>query len=353
LEGIDNKYIGRAIDDLVEFFGIREDIPLEDLLHFVRNGDTKKSVERIANHMGLPITVSLVIGDAFESRDLVTTDESGEGSEGITAQVSIPSYLPLYGSPELQGFPIQIKVSGDCKRYADTFVATIAHELSHIVLRSLWHTEKNNEIYTDLTAMVLGFAMAMRRGRYTVETSNIGLGLQQTRTTRFGYLKDEQFGFALNRINGILKTSRAAFKKMRTAIGQILATYAKQLDSYRKMVEEFNKLIEYLDGHRGKRIRQEDAAKIVEIHSISYGDRLLSVLRTNEKKLRETQSLCSGWFEQPENHYSRQKLNSLVEFHNNLDSLVSGLGEENATLKDDVAVMRRCLTFFERLQAKR
>lgn len=353
MERVDNKYISNAIDELVGFFGIKEDIPAENLLHPLHNGNTKKCVERIANHLGLPITVSLITGESFESCDLVTTDDSGQGSEGITAQVSIPGYLPLYGSPELQGFPIQIKVSGDCKRYADAFVATVAHELSHIVLHCLWHTEKNNEIYTDLTAMLLGFAMAMRRGRYTVETTNIGLGYQQTRTIRFGYLKDEQFQFALNRVNGILKTSRTAFKKMRTAIGQTLDTYRKQLDLYRKMFEEFNKLIEYLDRNQAKKIRQEDAAKIVEIHSLNYRDRLISVLRSNEKKLRETESLYSGWFEQPQKHYSKQKLNSLEVFHNDLSSMLSGLTRESDLLRDDVAILRRYVGLLGRLKASR
>jgi len=352
LEGVDNKYISKAIDELVGFFGIKEDIPVENLLHPLHNGNTKKCVERIANHLGLPITVNIITSEHFESCDLVTTDDSSQGSEGITAQVSIPGYLPLYGSPELQGFPIQIKVSGDCKRYADAFVATVAHELSHIVLHSLWHTEKNNEIYTDLTAMLLGFAMAMRRGRYSVETTNIGLGWQQTRTIRFGYLKDDQFQFALDRVNAILKNSRTAFKKMRTEISQTLDTYRKQLGLYRKVFEEFNKLIEYLDRNEAKKIRQEDAAKIVEIHSLNYRDRFLSVLRSNEKKLREIESLYSGWFEQPQNHYSKQKLDSLEVFNNDLSNLLVGLKRESAVLKDDVTVMRRCFSFFEKLKIK-
>jgi predicted DNA-binding protein YlxM (UPF0122 family) len=353
LNRVDNKYISNAIDELTGFLGIKEHIPAESVLHPLHNGNTKKCVERIANHLGLPITVNLITSESFESCDLVTTDDSSQGTEGITAQVSIPDYLPLYGSPELQGFPIQIKVSGDCKRYADTFVATVAHELSHIVLHSLWHTEKNNEIYTDLAAMLLGFAMAMRRGRYIVETTNIGLGWQQTSTIRFGYLKDDQFQFALSRVNAILKTSRTAVKKMRTAIDQKLSNYRKQLDLYRKMFEEFNKLIEYLDRNQAKRIRKEDAKKIVEIHSLNYGDRFVSVLRSNEKKLREIELLYSGWFDQPQNHYSKHKLNSLAVFYKDLNGLLSDIESECDLLKSDVVILRRCFSFVNRLQINR
>ena len=353
MEGVDNKYISKAIDELAEFLGIKEDIPAESVLYPLYNGNTKKCIERIANHLGLPITVNLITSESFESCDLVTTDDAGQATEGITAQVSIPSHLPLYGSSELQGFPIQVKVSGDCERYADAFVATMVHELSHIVLHSLWHREKNNEIYTDLAAMLLGFAMAMRRGRYAVETTQIGMGWEQTTTTRFGYLTDNQFEFALRRINAILKTSRTALNTVRTKIARTLITYKKQLALYRKMFYEFNKLIEYIDRNPGNKIRKEDAPKIVEIHSLNYGERFLSVLRSNEKKLKEIELLYSGWFKHPQNHYSAQKLNSLEVFYNDLNRLLSSLTHECDLLKDDVAILRRCFSFFDRLQINR
>ena len=353
MEKVDNKYISNAIDELAGVLGIKENIPVENVLMPLDNGRTEVCIERIANQLGLPIKANLIMTESFESRDLVTTNDAGQAAEGITAQVSLPDSLPFYGSSEMQGFPIQVKVSDDCRRYADAFVATMAHELSHIVLHSLWHREKNNEIYTDLAAMLLGFAVVMRRGRYAVETTQIGMGWEQTTTTRFGYLKDDQFQFALSRVNTILKTSRTAFKTMRTAISQTLVTYKKQLDLYRKMFYEFNKLIEYLDRNPGKKIRKEDAPKIVEVHSLNYGERFLSVLRSNEKKLREVELLYSGWFKHPQNHYSTQRLDSLKVFRDDLHSLLLGLEREYALLKDDVAIMRRCFSFFDRLQIYR
>jgi hypothetical protein len=353
LNRIDNKYISNAIDELAGFLGIKEDIPAESVLYPLYNGNIKACIERIANHLGLPITVNLITSESFESCDLVTTDDTGQATEGITAQVSIPSNLPLYGSSALKGFPIQVKVSGDCKRYADAFVATMAHELSHIVLHSLWHKEKNNEIYTDIAAMLLGFAMAMSRGRYAVEITQIGMGWQQTTTTRFGYLKDDQFQFALIRVKDILKNNRTAFNTVKTKITRILTSYRKQLDLYRKMFEEFNKLIEYLDRNQGKKVRKEDATKIVEIHSLNYGDRFLSVFRSNEKKLREIELLYSGWFEHPQNHYSKQKLNSLEVFYKDLNELLSDIESECDLLKSDVVILRRCFSFFDRLQINR
>jgi hypothetical protein len=353
LERVDNKYIGNAVDELAGFLGIKENIPAESVLEPLRNGKTKECIEKIADHLGLPITVNLIISESFDSLDLVRTNDAGRGAEAITAQVSMPSNLPFYGSSELQGFPIQVKVSGNCRRYPHAFVATIAHELSHIVLHSLLHREKNNEIYTDLAAMLLGFAVVMRMGRYAVETTQIGVGREQTTTTRFGYLADDQFEFAFSRVNAILNTSRTAFNTVRTKIIQTLTTYKKQLNLYRKMFYEFNKLIECLDKNPTRKTRKEDVPKIVEVHSLNYGEGFVSVLRNNEKKLREVELLYSGWFKHREHHYSTQRLDSLEVFHNDLNGLLSGLTRECDLLKDDVTMLRRCFSFFDRLKINR
>lgn len=350
LERVDNNYIGNAIDELAGFLGIKKDIPAENVLGPLHNGKTKECIEKIAEYLSLPITVSVIISERFDSHDLVTTDDAGRGTEGITAQVSIPDSLPFYGTPALQGFPIQVKVSGDARRYRHAFIAIMARELSHIVLHSLWHKEKNNEVYTDLAAMLLGFAAVMRMGRHAVETTQIG-GLQQTTTTRFGYLADDQFEFAFRRVNAILKNSRTAFDTVRTRITQTLTTYKKQLDLYRKMFYEFSNLIEYLDKNRRRKIREEDVLKVMEVHSLDYGEKFASVLKSNEKKLREVELLYSGWFNEGQHHYSPQRLDSLKTFHNDLNSLLSGLTRESALLRNDVAVLRRCVGFFGRLKA--
>jgi len=353
LERVDNKYISNAIDELAGFLGIKENIPAESVLRPLHNGNTKECIEKIANQLGLPIAVKLIIGESFESRDLVTTNDAGQATEGITAQVSIPSNLPLYSTSGMQGFPIQVKVHGNCRRYPHTFVAIMAHELSHIVLHSLWHIKKDNEIYTDLAAMLLGFATVMRMGRYAVETTQISVGWEQTTTTKFGYLADNQFEFAISRVNAILKTSRTAFNTMRTKITQTLITYKKQLDLYRKMLYEFNKLIEYLDENPSKKIRKEDVPKVVEAHSLNYGERFVSILKSNEEKLKEVELLYSDWFENPQQHYNKQRLDSLGVFHDDLRGLLSVLTRECDLLKADVAVLRRCIGFFGRLKANR
>jgi len=77
--------------------------------------DVAKGVAMIAEHMGLPIVVRLKVlpkgyrADAkhgFRSQALVRSD-GGESNAGITAQVTIPRGLPLYGSSAMRGYPMR------------------------------------------------------------------------------------------------------------------------------------------------------------------------------------------------------------------------------------------------------
>jgi hypothetical protein len=104
-------------------------------------------------------------GEGFSSTHLVKTDSKGRGVAAITAQVSIPSYLPFYGSAGMVNYPIRVQVRENCNEHPMTFVSVMAHELSHVVLHSMRHNERQNEFYTDLTAMMLGFSDVMKLGR--------------------------------------------------------------------------------------------------------------------------------------------------------------------------------------------
>jgi len=352
MEGISNEYIKNAIDELVDSLGIKEDIPIESVVRPLRNGKTKECIENIANYLGLPITVNLTISDRFETRALAATSSAGQGVQGITAQVSIPSNLPFYGTPSVHNIPVQVQVSGGYQQSAHTFVAIMAHELSHLVLHSLWHREKNNEVYTDLAAMILGFSDVINSGRRVVKTQYYDT-FSQTSTMTYGYLADEQFNFALNYVMRILKDKRSRWEDTKQQTIQTLAAYKKQVHLYRKTLYELNKLIEYLDRKATTRkIRKEDVPKVVGIHSPGYLERFSSVLTNNERKLKEVESLYSERFQSPHQHYTTHRLDSLRIFYENLNALVSSVTSEFNLLKDDVAVLRRCVGFWGRLNVR-
>ena len=350
---IDNKYINTAIDDLISLLGIKEEIPIETMLKPFRAGNIKGCIENIANYLGLPIVINLSYvpsnyqtrnaGNGFESSALAATDRAGRGVEGITAQVSIPSYLPLYGTSGLQGFPINVKISDNCLRYPETFAAIMAHELSHIVLYSLQHKERDNEFYTDLTAMILGFSKVIEIGRKVEETKNYVI-LTQTSTTTYGYLSDKQFYFAFYKISEIRKKN-INLKKM---LLKKLTTYRKPLSSYKKELIRFKKYVEYLDKNQNKVIRKENSSKIVLFHQLDYTDRFTAVMRSNEEKLKEINDFCVRLV-----HYTQPALNSLQKFDDEIETLISDLKKKFDLLHNDVNTLGKYVGFLYKRKINR
>jgi len=350
---IDNQYISNAIDELINLLGIKEEIPYEIILKHLRHGDIEEGIKKIANYLGLPIAINLSYVPArylqrntvhrFESSALAKTNHAGRGVEGIIAQVSIPSYLPLYGTSRLQGFPINVKVSDNCLEHPETFMAIMAHELSHIVLHSLQNKEKDNEFYTDLTAMILGFSKVMEIGRKVVETKNYVI-LTQTSTTTYGYLSDKQFYFAFNKISEIRKKNINLKKRLLKK----LISYRKQVYSYKKELFRFKKFVEYLDKNQNKAIRKEDSPKIVLFHQLNYTDEFTSVIRSNEEKLKQINDFYVGLI-----HYTQQGLNSLRKFVEEIDTLISDLKGKFDLLNNDVNTLSKYVGISYKLKINR
>lgn len=348
---LDNNYIDNAIDELIGSLGIREDAPRADLLNLFSRGRTKECIKAIASHLGLPIEVNLSyvpknykLGDAdqFQSYHLVKTDNTRQGVEGIIAQVDIPKYLPLYGTPELRGFLINVRISENCADHPESFIGNMAHELSHIVLHSLWHKDKANEFHTDLTAMILGFSTIMKNGRKVVEikSSDFLIGTRTTTTTMtYGYLLDEQFDFAFNKINGILSSHRALKAKFLHKLGK----YQSQLSFSKKTLLRFKRFLEYLDKHRDQAIRREDNEKIVLFHQPNYANEYESAIRLHEQRLKEFigfhETLC---------HYTKQRLEFLKKYDGEIEALTSDLRKKLDLLNADASLLRKYVGMFYR-----
>lgn len=350
---IDFNYISNAIDELISLLGIKEDIPPVAIHRPFDGGNIRGCTENIANHLGLPVVINLSYvpasyhprdaGNGFETSALATSDGTKRGIEGITAQVSIPSYLPSYGSSGLQNFPISAKISDSCKRHPEACMAVMAHELSHILLHSLRHKEKDNEFYTDLTAMILGFSDVVRSGRKVVETKESFSSIE-TLTTTYGYLSDEQFNFAYNKIGGILSEHTDS----RAKLGRKLITYRQKLSSYKKELFKFNKFVDYLDKNQSKRIKSEDSTKIVAFHQLDYTERFTVVIRSNEEKLKDITDFYEGLV-----HYTLPRLNSLQKFDEEIDTLISDIKGEFDLLHDNVNTLRRYVGFFYKRKINR
>ncbi len=297
---VSNQYINEAIDSLFSLVGIKEYISYELLYKHLKKGEIKKCIKTIADYLGLPVKINLFYvsssyhsSDAqehrFTSTQLVKTDATGKGIEGITAQVSIPSYLPPFGTSSFVDFPIDVKVSENVTNYPDTFITLMAHELSHILLHSLLYKEKDNEVYTDITPILLGFKKIAKKGRKTMHEESMMTGINTTTvtttTTTYGYLSDEQFVRICRKIGKILKKN----KNIKKRLNKKVKFFQKRLTLFKKNILKFKEYIKVLDKNLRKKISQKDAQRIVLLHQPTYIEEVKNFIKENEKKLQKYQ----------------------------------------------------------------
>ena len=192
-DGLSNEDVQRACSELIPCLGVKEDICPDNFLRLLYNRDIKGCVQEIATRLGLPVRIDLSFvpkgfrpnnKGGFHSSALAQTDRTGHSIEGIIAQVSIPQTLPLFGSSSLEGFPIRVQISENCYDHPSTFIAVIAHELSHVLLACLRSPHKDSELHTDLVPILLGFRECTWSGRKTHKRSVCG----NTTTTQIRHM---------------------------------------------------------------------------------------------------------------------------------------------------------------------
>jgi len=357
MDEVDNKYIGNTIDSLLNSIGIKEPVDSWKILSLIRSNKVREATEEIATYLGLPVKINLSYvpegyrpnnTDGFQSNHLVKTDWRGRGVSGITAQVSIPSNLPLYGTPSMVNFPVNMSVSENCSNNPMTLTSIIAHELSHIVLYSIMHKEKDNEFYTDLTAMILGFSRVMRVGREVVTTDSVtheGLlsnsTTATTQTTTYGYLSDNNSNFAYDKIEEILKKYRnnkdLLLKKIKTA--------EKELEKQKKDTVFFRNYLNYLDKNLPKKISQQDGIWIANFHQGDYTDEFnLSVKRT-ENEFKQFASLVNGL-----KHYTNYRFEEIKKAETKFLESVADTNSKHDQIRGAVMILKKYIPIIQRFQ---
>ena len=268
--------IETALNELMSSVGVRSDVAWHDIRLAIQ-GDPKQAISMIAAHMGLPVVVSLKIlplgyrpaaSDGFKSTSLVGFDYNGEAA-GITAQVKIPHSLPHYGSNAMQGYPIDVVVSAEVVNEPDVFITVMAHEFSHIVLYSMRHIQKEDEFYTDLTAMLSGFSKVMKSGRYVVKKTTNSYGssfVTHTTTTRYGYLSDSNFEYAYIAARSAVQKFDEQVWRIRKLISNALVINHRA----EQAVLDFKAYLKDLDSQSPQSMSSSDAKKIVVYHQNGY-----------------------------------------------------------------------------------
>lgn len=344
-EKVDKRYVQRAIDQLFAVLGVRDHAPFAEGVTLRDQADVETCVQRVASHMGLPVRIQLTfVRDAadpsvsgFQSCSLARTAASGS-AEGITAQVTTPEFLPFYGSGELVGLPIQVKVSENCVAYPKTFIAIIAHELSHVLLRSLAHPERDNEIYTDVTAMLMGFSHVMEDGRQIVRRKDCGDWVRTERTT-FGYLADREFDYAVREVDALLKKYSSDKKE----ILSLARALSEECEEAKQTLTEFHDLLDYLDGHTQRRTKKRDASALIACHMPGRTEPLEEVLKSALKIARTAENAAKriSW-------YNESTAGSLTKYREPLVAAKTALCGPLNQVRADCHVLKRNIGFFAR-----
>ena len=271
---LNNADILKALDDLSAILGFKDEVCSEKLLGLMQKQETQQCVQEIALWLGLPVQIDLSYvsktfkaGDTnrFHSKDLTRTDWTGRGIEGIVAQVCIPQRLPLFGTKDLEGYRISVRVSENCHEQPLTFIAIMAHELSHVLLHSLMDSNRESELHTDLVPILLGFGEIVASGRKVVNTSCDGKTTTE-RTTTYGYLTDSQFEVARNRVKTVLVNRLCDKNRL---LDQVAKTRAK-LRHVKRCLTLFRKYLQHIDQHPNIPMNDAHASKIVEYHALNY-----------------------------------------------------------------------------------
>lgn len=359
MDEVKNDYIEKALNELIATLGTKEFVDHQKLISLAHSKKVKECIKAIALYLGLPIEVIISYvpkgyrpstNDGFQSTHVVKTDWRGRGSGGITAQVSIPSNLPFYGTPSMVNFPINVRLSENCAESPATLISVMAHEFSHILLYSLWHKEKENEFYTDLTAMILGFADIMKTGRKVVKTNTFtdhgifsSTTTTHTETTTYGYLSDGNFNFAFDKIEGILSKQESTKKKLLKKLKQ----FKKQLDKTKKLSFYFEKYLEYLDKNLNQKISQEDGHKISTFHQPGHTNNFQSVVRKNETSLENFLKFVENL-----KNYTGGNIETMQQYETQLELANEELAKQHFLLQKDVDILKKYVGFFYKLKLK-
>lgn len=358
VQGITTEYISKAINQLVNLLGIKEEVSFDLLYSKCINDDLKGCAEDIACYLGLPIDITLsyvpsskpptIVGNGFSTNSLSKTNHSKRGVEGITAQVEIPQYLPLFGSSELEHYQIKIKISEDLINDPSAFIPVIAHELSHVVLHSLRFTEKDNEYYTDLTAMILGFSDIMKDARNLVtdiETKQIGNQLlTNIQRVRYGYLSNDLFDYAYTKINTIIKDHL----EQKTLWLYRLREMYSGVKYYENELRLFNTYLKYLGDQRLQKMNSADAKVIVSFFDPSYIDDVSNKATSYHKKYVDLRNKYENF-----SHFTKENISLLNSYSNETIDFITDIERDRQVIQEANSVCKKYIGFVARFKIDR
>ncbi len=269
-EKLSDEEVDQHLFALIEKMGAKEKIPDTAFRAYLKKKDKKGCILEIAKLLDLPVRINLSVASEdyrqenakrFTSSAMVHTDEEHRGKESIIAQVTVPKYLPAWGTSDLEGYPIEVLVSENCLAKPDTFITIMAHELSHILLAAVRSPYKESEFHTDLVPILFGFGEFVRRGRQMVYATVDG-STTTRHTVTYGYLSDEIFKRAYDYVKGFLDKAQ----KKKKVLSKLIRHTEKTLNETINHQAVFREYYIKMDSSRPKEMKREHAQRLVQLH---------------------------------------------------------------------------------------
>jgi hypothetical protein len=339
-EKLSRGEVFEAVDMLIDTMGVKETVPFSAFKGYLKKKDKQGCIEKIAILLDLPVCINISVASKdyrqenakkFTSSSMAQTDEKHHGKESIIAQVMIPQYLPMWGTPGLYGYEIEVLVSENWMERPDTFVTIMAHELSHILLAAIRSPYKDSEFHTDLVPILFGFGEFVRRGRKISYVTTSG-NESTTHTITYGYLSDEIFGQAYTRIKEFLGNARhkkRRLEKMTARAEHILNETVRQTvileDCFAK-----------ISTSQPRKMKTEHARRLVELHGQDFEGELNACFAGAKRKLEDTTTFIQGL-----GRYTKQAVEELDVKTKLLDGLSKELESKTETIVKDSRIMKK------------
>lgn len=349
-------YISELIEKIKSSLGVKEPISSKKLFSLIDNGEIKSAVKFIAKQFGLPIDIIITVvpddyqkqssKNRFYSTNIAKNHGYDFSNEGIIAQVSIPNNLPFYGSAALNNFPINVKISKQSTKNSDIFAMIIAHEISHILLHSLDHPQKENEFLTDINAIMQGFQYIFNNGRKVIIEIHkkfnwfTSTTTTTTQTRTYGYLNDNQFEFVFRKSLLFLEKSRNQEKKFLKDIGKS----EKILSKYQNVFLRFKRFLKLISQNLGRKISSEDAKIIMTFFQSGYIENIDSLFTSYKEKLESANRLLES-----NTHYTDQRTKQILTYSKDLNVFSSKTKKSVNILKANIKTMKKYISFKDRI----
>lgn len=292
----------RTLDDLYSKLGIHKLLPPSEFYRLAAH-----SVDK-ANAL---ITAHLRIKNPVIIKFVSETFTIGFGkTQSIPGRILFPGNFKWL---DLQT-PVTIEIAWKYKTDFHSLGAILAHENTHLILKQFF--SEDDEMYTDLAAMVLGLGELMSKGRSISKTAYTGYGTSII-TSTIGYLDGASFNYAYYKTKKICTDC----EKLRLAIQEIGKRNKASIKSLESMYRTASLNMQEL-GRQSKtlKVKQEDGKKLVNINNHIFQNELPATLQTEKNTTESVVRKC-----QIQGGFIASHKSNLVELRDKLDKQAGSL----------------------------